>query len=470
MKIRQKGNLFEIIYRCKGYKNIFTERFDTIEAAKFRVAQIEYEKSNDTFRPPLKLGPGCALQKSQMTVSELMDSYVDIYGLNHWGENFLSCSKHRIEHYIKPYIGDVLVKDLTTRDIDKYYDLLQSKPAVVLKGHKVKNKTVSPDVIEKVHGLLRSAFNQAVRWGYVEINVVASAKPPKHKSKKREVWSSDTSKKALEICDDPILLPVMLLAIGCTTRIGEILGLTWDCVKASEEDVLNGTATVHINKELKRCNKDSLKELEAKGRSDVIFTFPESKQTGCKTALVLKPPKTESSIRTVYFDKTVAEALQKVKEEQEQYKALLGPEYEDYGLVIAQANGKPVEGRFIAKRFKDFIKKNDLPPVVFHSLRHFSTSIKLTIGNGNIKAVQGDTGHSKSDMVTDVYAHIQDEDRRDLAKRVERDFFCSNSEKASPEIPESSDDIAKISKLLQSNPAMIKHLLGMLESSQKDTS
>ena len=38
-------------------------------------------------------------------------------------------------------------------------------------------------------------------------------------------------------------------------RIGEILGLTWDCVDFSEESIMDGTAHVTINKELKRCQK-----------------------------------------------------------------------------------------------------------------------------------------------------------------------------------------------------------------------
>lgn len=65
----------------------------------------------------------------------------------------------------------------------------------------------------------------------------------------------------------------------------------------------------------------------------------------------------------------------------------------------------------------------DWPPVVFHSLRHCSASLKLQIGGGNIKAVQGDTGHAQSRMVTDLYAHTNNEERRRLAEKVEADFF-----------------------------------------------
>ena len=40
-----------------------------------------------------------------------------------------------------------------------------------------------------------------------------------------------------------------------------------------------------------------------------------------------------------------------------------------------------------------------------------------------IKAVQGDSGHSQINMVTDVYSHIIDDDRRRNAKMFEDAFY-----------------------------------------------
>ena len=36
----------------------------------------------------------------------------------------------------------------------------------------------------------------------------------------------------------------------------------------------------------------------------------------------------------------------------------LGDEYQDFDLVVAQANGRPVEERFITKEFAEFIEVN----------------------------------------------------------------------------------------------------------------
>ncbi len=68
--------------------------------------------------------------------------------------------------------------------------------------------------------------------------------------------------------------------------------------------------------------------------------------------------------------------------------------------------------------------------MVFHSLRHTSVTYKLKLSGGDIKAVQGDSGHAQADMVTEVYGHIIDEDRRKNAQRMEDAFY--NRENLNP--------------------------------------
>jgi len=102
--------------------------------------------------------------------------------------------------------------------------------------------------------------------------------------------------------------------------------------------------------------------------------------------------------------------------------------YGDYDLVIAQPDGRPVEERFISRELEKLIEETQLPKVVFHSLRHISTSLKLQYSGGDIKAVQGDTGHAQADMVTSVYAHTFDDNRRSLAGLMESNFFEKSSE------------------------------------------
>ena len=81
---------------------------------------------------------------------------------------------------------------------------------------------------------------------------------------------------------------------------------------------------------------------------------------------------------------------------------------------------------------KQIIKKEGLPDVVFHSLRHTSVTYKLKLSGGDIKAVHGDSGHAQADMVTEVYGHILDEDRKKNAQLMENAFY--NKENLNPDI------------------------------------
>ena len=172
---------------------------------------------------------------------------------------------------------------------------------------------------------------------------------------------------------------------------------------------------------------------------------------------MLKDPKTESSVRTIYLPFAVVEDLRKVKAQQEEYMRLLGDAYKEYGLVIAQPDGHPCEGRLIAKMFKRLIEENNLRPVVFHSLRHTSTSLKLKLSKGNIKAVQGDTGHAEAKMVTDTYAHSFDSDRKLIAKEMDNSFFSRmEREKIKPVAEELS--MTAVKAFLQEHPELWEEL------------
>ena len=107
-------------------------------------------------------------------------------------------------------------------------------------------------------------------------------------------------------------------------------------------------------------------------------------------------------------------------------KKAIGNEYSDYNLVICGPFGTPVESSRILDAFKSFSKENDLPPVVFHSLRHTSITYKLKLNGGDIKSVQGDSGHAQAKMVTDQYSHILDDSRVANAQLLEKTFYHGN--------------------------------------------
>lgn len=125
-------------------------------------------------------------------------------------------------------------------------------------------------------------------------------------------------------------------------------------------------------------------------------------------------------------------------------------------------NGRPMEGQVISRSFKKLIRKNNLPDVVFHSLRHSSTTYKLKLNGGDMKSMQGDTGHAQLKMVSDVYSHILDEDRRHNAEMFE-DAFYKKTPTAQKKKTSTSTDAQHVMELLNASPDLASQLLKMLQ-------
>ena len=101
-----------------------------------------------------------------------------------------------------------------------------------------------------------------------------------------------------------------------------------------------------------------------------------------------------------------------------------------------------------------FIQENELRSVVFHSLRHSSTSIKIQISCGNIKA---DNGHAQARMVTEVYAHTNNEERLLLAQKVDENFFQTPTLGAFAP----TGEMQKVLQILAEKPELVKLLAAM---------
>ena len=446
-----------IVKRKKKYSVVYTytdengnkrqkwETFETNAEAKKRKLQVEYEQESGTFIPP-----------SAKTVNDLLDEYMSIYGVNTWAMSTYESRKSLIANYIRPLIGDMKLEDVTPRIMDKYYRDLLSVKAVSSKYVKARTEYLTPHTVREVHKTLRNAFNQAVKWELMARNPVQNATLPKCKEHEREIWDAETLFRAIDLCDDDILKLALHLSFACSLRLGELLGLTWDCIDISPESIESGKAYVYIDKELQRVSREALSQTEEHG---VKLKFPSI--LACRhTVLVLKEPKTKTSVRKVFLPRAVAEMLVERKKDIEALKELLGDEYTDYDLVFASSSGTPTEGSTINRLFSKLISDNDLPKVVFHSIRHTSTTYKLMLSGGDIKGVQGDTGHAQASMVTERYAHILDDNRRINAERFQQQFYSSPASEEPAARPDPLQQLdagekqALLIKLLTESPEM----------------
>ena len=333
--IRERNGKFNVIYSYTdpdGKRKQKWETYATKAEAKKRKKEIEYKEEMGSM-----VIPQCK------TMKELLDEYIALYGKDNWALSTYDGNVSLINNYILPIIGDVKLAEINTRYIEKYYQRLLKTPAVInpMIGKRM-NEYVSTSTIRDIHKLLRSCFQQAIKWELMEKNPCIYATVPKHKTKKRDIWTAETLMYAMEVCEDERLKLAMNLSFSCSLRISELLGLTWDCVDISEEAIEENRAYLFINKESQRVSKAALKELDAK---DVLLVFPEKSKKN-KTVRVLKTPKTDSS-----------------------------------------------------------------------------GTYKLKLNGGDIKAVQGDSGHAQVSMVTDVYSHILDDDRKKNAELFEEAFY-----------------------------------------------
>lgn len=455
--IVQRGNRYCVVYQYtneEGKRKQKWETYKTQADAKRRKKEIEYKEDQGTFTVP-----------KCRTMHDLLEEYVALYGKNTWSMSTYSANVGLIEHYIEPVIGSMKLNEITTRVIEKYYQqLLKMKPVTSVIG-KRKNEFLTPHTVRSIHKLLHSCFEQAVKWELVEKNPTDYASLPKAEYKKREIWTAETLFQALELCEDERLKLCLNLAFACSLRMGELLALTWDCIDISQEAIDAGAASIYVNKELQRVSRDTLNKLDSK---DVILVFPPTSARTI-TVQVLKTPKTASSVRKIFLPRTVAEMLIKWKADQDEVIEALGDEYQNFDLVMAGPLGMPTEAGTINASFRTLIERNDLPKVVFHSLRHSSITYKLKLNGGDVKAVQGDSGHAQVKMVTDVYSHILDEDRKNNAQLFEQAFYSGAGKDPVKQEPQpvepaaSEPDTAQLLKLLQ-NPEMANLLKALAKN------
>ena len=459
--IVKRGKRYNVVYNYTDERGETKQKWEsckTYKEAQARKVTVESEMLKGTFIEPRK-----------QTVEEFLWDFVKLYREKKWGVSMYNASCALIVNYIIPLIGQKQMQEINPRAVDEFIQKLRTTPSVTTRTHKATSKYLTDSNIEKIFKLMRCAFKQAVRWEIIGRNPFDNAILPRTHYKKREIWNADTIRQALDACTESKLYIAMNLSFACSLRLGEILGLTWDNVHISDADIAADDAWIYIDKELTRATQRAIDML---GEKDVFYIFePIMKNTA--TRLILKRPKTESSVRKVWLPKTVAYILREWQKAQTEMKEFLGGEYENFNLVISYKNGCPCDARMIEKAFSDLKREAGLPNVVFHSLRHSSTTYKLKLNHGDLKATQGDTGHTETDMITKIYAHILDEDRKINAQKFEASFYANpdlRSVRAPQEQnnfsqPQPAQDVSDFVTLLlqlQKKPELVSSLAALI--------
>lgn len=133
----------------------------------------------------------------------------------------------------------------------------------------------------------------------------------------------------------------------------------------------------------------------------------------------LLSPKTEGSVRTIFFGPALLDALTNQKKHSKHIEA------EDF--VFCKPDGKPLN--------PDVLRRDVLYPVLdrlgisrasrssgFHTFRHSAASI-VNQQTGNLKLVQRLLGHSNLGTTADVYTHTSNEAERGAALALEQAIY-----------------------------------------------
>ena len=135
--------------------------------------------------------------------------------------------------HLKPAFGDVLLKDLRTPMIQKFYN-------------KMRDDGVSPKYIKNIHGILHRALDMAMRVEYLTKNPSTYTIRPKVMEKPVVPLDAPEQKKLFEALKGNPFETLFLTATFTGMRIGELIGLTCDCVDFENE-------VIHVEKAARIC-------------------------------------------------------------------------------------------------------------------------------------------------------------------------------------------------------------------------
>jgi integrase len=253
--------------------------------------------------------------------------------------------RQRVNDYIVPHLGTVVLDKLTKFQVAQLYQDLEKE------GH-------SPDLRKKVGRLLRQALKYAVDFGLLLENVAMKIKLPKAEVQEMHPLDEELVIRFLVEAESNRHYPLYLLAIDSGMRQGEMFALEW-----TDIDFVTGIVSITKTAQL-HMGRIRIKEVKTKASRRRIRLTPRS-------LTVLAARKAASTSKLVFPNRK--------------------------GGYLQRAN--------VARHsFKKILVRAGLPEIRFHDLRHTFATLAL-LKTKNIKAVSARLGHRDIRVTLNTYSH-----------------------------------------------------------------
>jgi integrase len=373
---RKRGNNEGSIYPYKkngkkvGYRGAYTSHTAGGPKRRYVSGKTREEVRRKLAKAMGDRDGGLVFDAGNLTVGEYMDRWLrDV-------KDTVRQSTHErygyaIGPHIKPAIGRIKLKDLTSAQVRWFYrDRL--------------DYGLAPATVHKLHVVLHKALKSAVSDGLIPRNPTASLKLPRIIKEEIDPLDQEEARRLLEAACGDRLEALYVLAINTGMRQGELLALKWEDVDL-ERSVLRVRRTI--------------------SRRD--------------NAYVLDEPKTKKSRRTIRLTAGAATALEVHISRQLEGMERMGSLYQPGGLVFATTTGTIINPSNLRNRlFKPLLKHAKLRPIRFHDLRHTCATLLLS-KDVNPKVVSEMLGHSSVSITLDIYSHLLPDMQEKAARALE---------------------------------------------------
>ena len=280
-----------------------------------------------------------------VTLGEWLDLCLEVYMKNSLKQSTYLSYESYIRVHFKPALGDLLLRDITPRLLQQYYN------------YKSEQEGLAPKTIVNLNLFLHKALSYAVNEGYIQSNPAESINLTRGNKPQIEILTRDEQICLMQGSYQHRYGIFVRLVLFTGLRLGELLGLRW-------EDVDFASSTLHIRRTLSRLNK---------------INRPVNKNEST-TEIVIQTPKSQNSIRTVPLLPAVVNDLKAWREIQQQDKTNAGDSYVESGFIVTNPYGGYIEPRTFKDYYNQILAISGLRHFTFHALRHTFASRAMEQG------------------------------------------------------------------------------------------